>query len=374
MDIALLTYPIDTNPAGVGVHVENIVKNILSLDTRNTYHLLHFTESDHPIYTHNETLYRQYKHLPFMFSDSRYLAKHGHRYDIVHRFLPGGFISRIPSKIVITVHDLFQYKWYPFNRSLKLLFARFINRQSLMKADALLAVSEFTKKEILDTFAIDADRVHVVYGAPRGFQPNPEKSREMLNAQYDLSSPYILFVSTIEPRKNLLTLVKAFEALKERYSIDEALVIVGRRGWNYEETLRYIEKSDYRESIKEIGFVPTTHLGYFYEHAKLFVYPSFMEGFGIPPLEAMACGCPTLTSDTSSLPEVVNDRDMMFPPDDIEVFTAKMLKILRDPVARKDNIAKGIENAKRFSWKRSAEKVIGIYNNLGEREEPAKRR
>ena len=365
MDIALLTYPIDTNPAGVGVHVENIVKNIVALDTHNTYHLLHFKKNEHPIYENNEIIYKHYQNLPVMFSDSWYLFKHPNRFDIVHRFLPGGFIFKIPSKIVITVHDLFLYKLYPFNRKLKILFARFFNKSSLMKAGAIVAVSNFTKHEVLSTFNIENDKLHVVYGAARDFELQEGKGKKLLQSEYGLSDSYILFVSTIEPRKNLLTLVKAFEILKERYAINEYLVIIGQRGWDYESTFRYIEKSKYKPFIKCIGFVPTSHLGYFYQNASLFVYPSLMEGFGIPPLEAMKCGCPTLTSNTSSLPEVVTYQDLMFNPENVEELAAKSLRILKDPVLREDNVAKGAENTKRFSWKKSAGKIIDIYNSLG---------
>ena len=188
--------------------------------------------------------------------------------------------------------------------------------------------------------------------------------RTILQSKYGITDNYVLFVGTLEPRKNLLNLIKAFEILKEQYSIDESLVVVGKKGWGYHKTIDYIEKSKYRHAIKFVGFVPTPHLAFFYRHARLFVYPSFMEGFGIPPLEAMTCGCPTLTSNTSSLPEIMQYDEMMFDPNNIDEIVAKCLRILKTPDTEYDNLKKGFEIVNRFSWKKSAEKLIRIYNDL----------
>ena len=365
MNIALITYPIEKSPAGLGVLVQNIVENIIELDKQNTYYLLHFTKSDKKIYMKNETLYKYYRHLPVMFSDSWYLYKNSDKFDVVHRFSPGGFIFEIKSKVVISVNDLFLYKAYPFNRRIRIYLGRYFNKSSLMKADAIIAISQFTKQEILKTFNLDEKKVHVVYCAPNNLAQSSGKGVEVLSSNYGIANNYILFVSTIEPRKNLLNLVKAFEILKERYSIDEFLVVVGKKGWDYKKTLDYIDKSKYKNSIKLVGFVPTSHLASFYSNASLFVYPSFMEGFGIPPLEAMKCGCPTLTSNTSSLPEVVGYEEMMFDPNDVNEIANKCLRILKDPKIREDNIKKGLENVGRFSWRASAKKMIRIYNELG---------
>lgn len=364
MNIGLITYQIEKSPGGVGVLVRNLVENIVQLDKQNTYYLLHYMKSNNRIYEKNEILYRYYRWLPAMFSDSWYLYKHSDRFDVVHRFSPGGFMVKVKSKIVIGVNDLFLCKTYPFNRSLKIHLGRAFNKSSIMRADAIIALSQFTKEEILDTFAVDERKVHVVYCAPNSHIQPSENGKEIVSSKYGIAGKYILFVSTIEPRKNLLNLVRAYETLKERHFIEESLVVVGKKGWGFDKTLNYIGKSPQKHSIKLIGYVPTADLGSFYDSASLFVYPSFMEGFGIPPLEAMKCGCPTLTSNTSSLPEVIGHADMMFDPYDVDEIARKCLEILRDPKARNDNIEKGLKNVKRFNWKKSAEKIISIYNAL----------
>ena len=352
MNIALITYPVEKSPAGVGIYVQNLVQNIIEIDRENHYYLLHYTPNDDFIYRKNEILYRHYKYLPVMFSDSWYLYNNSHRFDIAHRFSPGGFLFRMKCKTVVTVHDLFFYKVYPFNKNLKLYLARYFNRSSLKKADVILADSNFTKQEILKTFHLDEGKIHVVYSASDMIPGKSEGAKQELMSTYGIKGDYILFVSTIEPRKNLLNLVKAYELLKDRYSIKESLVVVGKKGWDYGETLNYIENSKFRESIILTGYVPSTHLAYFYGSASLFVYPSFMEGFGIPPLEAMQCGCAVLTSNTSSLPEVVGDQGMMFDPFDVNEIVDKCLAILKDRVSRRDNIRKGMKNVNRFSWRK----------------------
>jgi len=364
MNIALITYPIETNPAGVGINVKNIVQNLLELDRHNTYFLLHFIPSAASIYRHNEILYKYYKYLPVMFSDSWYISRHPGKFDIVHRFSPGGFVFKTHSKIVITVNDLFSYKKYSFNRKTRSYLGRYFIRSSLKKAQAITTLSQFTKEEILKTFELYGDKVHVVPCAPGISVQNPERAGRVLADNYGITYEYILFVSTIEPRKNLIGLVNAYERLREKHSIDHYLVIVGKKGWDFVDTLDYINKSKHKDHIKLAGFVPASDLACFYKKASLFVYPSLMEGFGIPPLEAMKCGCPTLTSNTSSLPEVVGHKEMMFDPADVKEIANKCLRILKDPVKREENIKRGLKNVERFSWRKSAEKLIRIYNNL----------
>ena len=364
MNIGLITYPIEKSPAGVGTYTYNLVRNILDIDSDNNYYLLHYEQNSDPIYSKNEILYKYYSTLPVMFSDSWYLLKNPAKFDIIHRFAPGGFFYNLKSKRVVTVYDLFMYKAYPFNRRSKVFLARYFNKMSIKKADVVITISEFSKKEILNTFNIGEDKVHVLYCGPGNVRSEPNAGKDLLREKYNLVNDYILFVSTIEPRKNLLSLVKAFEILKDRYAIGEDLVVVGKKGWDYQATLKYIASSPCKSFIHLVGSVPDSDLGCFYRNASLFVYPSFMEGFGIPPLEAMQCGCPVLTSDTSSLPEVVRYSEMMFDPQDVNQISEKCIQILRDPAYREENIGKGIKNAERFSWRKSAKKIIGIYNYL----------
>ena len=364
MNIGLITYPIEKSPAGVGTYTYNLVKNIIRIDSNNHYYLLHYEPNPDPIYRQNEILYKHYRNLPVMFSDSWYLTRNPDKFDIVHRFAPGGFLTNIKSRRVVTVYDLFMYKAYPFNRKVKVFLARYFNRSSIKKADAVVTISEFSKQEIVNTFNVSADKVHVLYCGPGHIYPETKADKDLLHRKYDVCNDFILFVSTIEPRKNLLSLIKAFEILKDRYAIKEDLIIVGKKGWDCDPTLNYIESSHCRSFIHLTGFVPDSDLSAFYRNASLFVYPSFMEGFGIPPLEAMQCGCPVLTSNTSSLPEVVRYPEMMFDPNDNNEIAVKSIAILKDSNTRANNIELGSKNIRRFSWRESAKKMIDIYNSI----------
>jgi glycosyltransferase involved in cell wall biosynthesis len=364
MKIGLITYPIERSPAGVGTYTLNLVEHILRLDPDNTYYLLHYERNPHPIYARNDILYEHFRHLPVMFSDSLYLARHAADFDIVHRFAPGGFLFRTRCKRIVTVYDLFMYKSYPFNRKLKIYLARYFNRNSIRRADAVVTISEFSKQEIVKSFGVDEGRVHVIYPGPGSLATEPDCNQSRLHSIYGLSRDFILFVSTIEPRKNLMGLVKAYEILRGRHGIEQDLVVVGRKGWDFEETLGYIARSPARDRIHLLGFVPDSDLVHLYRKARLFVYPSHMEGFGIPPLEAMYHGCPVLTANTSSLPEVVRDAEMMFTPSDIEDLAAKCLRILRQSEVRESNIERGRENARRFNWTDSAKRMIHIYESM----------
>ncbi|MFC1886764.1 glycosyltransferase family 4 protein, partial [Thermodesulfobacteriota bacterium] len=260
---------------------------------------------------------------------------------IVHRFSPGGFIFNVESKIVITVNDLFFYKAYHFNRAVLNRAARYFIRASLRKAHAIVSISEFTRSEVLKTFALDERKTHLLYCAPGITPMEPKPDVDILKKNYNVPSKYILFVSTIEPRKNITGLVKAYELLRERYHIEESLVIIGKKGWDYNPIINIIETSPEKDRIILSGFVSNEDLPVFYQNAALFLYPSFMEGFGIPPLEAMACGCPTLASNTTSLPEVMHYPEMMIDPYDIEDIVAKSIHLLRDTAFRDTNIQNG---------------------------------
>ena len=159
MKIALIKYPLEANPIGIGVNVQNIARNLIELDRRNTYFLLHFTPNPNPIYRRNEILYRRYKGLPVMFSDSWYLYRNPSNFDIIHLFSPGGYLFKTQSKIVITVNDSFLYKKFPFNKKNRSYLGRYFLRSSLKKAHAVIVISNFTKMEILKTFGLDEGKL-----------------------------------------------------------------------------------------------------------------------------------------------------------------------------------------------------------------------
>ncbi len=181
---------------------------------------------------------------------------------------------------------------------------------------------------------------------------------------YDLHQPYLLFVSTIEPRKNLLGLIRAFEELRSQYKISHNLVLVGRRGWRYEPVFEAIARSPWREHIYHLDYLSDAVLAMFYRKADVFVYPSHYEGFGLPILEAMEFGIPVVTSNTSSLPEVAGDAALYASPQDSEEIAARIFEVLTDVDLRHRLMMGGKEQAKRFSWEATARQTLAAYQSL----------
>lgn len=231
------------------------------------------------------------------------------------------------------------------------------------RADFFLAISQFTKDEMVKILGVAPEKIHIVPCAcAEGMKR--VKGQEKLSAvrnQYALPDPYILFVGNANPRKNLRRLMKAFDLAKEQ-GMTHQLVIAGEQGWKFdrEEELKGLK---HPESIRFIGFVPDEDMSALYSAASLFVFPTLYEGFGIPVIEAQACGTPVLTSNCSSLPEVAGEAAVYVDPYDEENMRDGILKALGDQNLRNELIQKGYENAKRFSWQKSAE----VLNEIIER-------
>ena len=174
-----------------------------------------------------------------------------------------------------------------------------------------------------------------------------------------------MFVSTIEPRKNLPGLLQAYRRLRDEYKRDEVLVLAGAKGWLWEEVYQTVDRLNLEKHVIFLGRVPSADLVYLYNDASLFVLPSFYEGFGLPPLEAMTCGTPVIVSNTSALPEVVGDAALMVDPHDIDGLTVAMWRTLTEPELREDLIQKGFKRAQKFSWQTAAQKTLEVYHILG---------
>ena len=198
----------------------------------------------------------------------------------------------------------------------------------------------------------------------------PIHDREVLDrihAKYHLPEQYILFVGTIEPRKNLPTLIRAYKGLIDNYKSVADLAIVGKQGWLYDDVYRLVEQLGLQDRVHFVGRVPGVDLLYLYNASRMLVLPSYYEGFGLPPLEAMACGVPVVVSDTSVMPEVVGDAALRVAHEDVEGFTVAMWRLLTDDDLRADMIAKGHKRVKCFSWERAARETLEVYRKVAEK-------
>jgi glycosyltransferase involved in cell wall biosynthesis len=265
--------------------------------------------------------------------------------------------------VVITVHDI-AYIRFPFllNKS-RQVYKKYILNISVKKADIIIADSYSTKRDIIEFFKIDEEKIKVIHlGVESRFRPisNVEGYRTRNN----LPTKMVLNIGTLEPRKNVVALVRAFKKLQERGLRDYNLVIAGEKGWLYKKIFEEIRSSGMEQSIRLLGIIRDDELPLLYNCADLFVYPSLYEGFGLPPLEAMACGVPIITSNTSSLPEVVGNAGIMIDPCDIESLSDKMYRVLKDKKLKHQMSRDGLKRSKMFTWEKTVNDVIEVYNQI----------
>lgn len=265
------------------------------------------------------------------------------------------------NKKILTVHDL-SFKRVPETAvpSLHWYLEGAVPR-AVQRADLILADSNATRDDLIELFHAPANRVQTLYsGYDAQFHPiSDERELERVRTNYKLHKPFLLHVGTIEPRKNLARLIEAFSHLPERYDFE--LVIAGGRGWMYDEIYAAPQKFGVSAAVRFIGFVPDSDLPALYSLAELVAYPSLYEGFGLPVLEAMACGAAVVTSNNSSLPEVAGDAAILIDARNVQELTFAMQRVLEDSQTRDTMRQKGLTQAEKFSWQKSAEQLCAAF-------------
>jgi glycosyltransferase involved in cell wall biosynthesis len=274
-----------------------------------------------------------------------------------------------PCPVVVSIHDLsFEhlpktFKW----RSRKQL--RITVRRSARVAAQVIALSEYARRDIIDTYRVSPEKVSVIpLAAPAHFRPvNDEQELQRVRQTYGIEGDYILSVGAIQPRKNLSRLVAAHSRLRRANPEGKLpqLVLVGKCAWLYDETLRTIKELEVSNSVVLTGYVPEADLPALYSGALCFVYPSYFEGFGLPPLEAMKCGAPVIVGDRTSLPEVVGDAGVLVDPFDVDDIAAAIEKVISDSNLRAQLRVKGLERAKLFDWRETARQTLAVYEKAG---------
>ncbi len=294
---------------------------------------------------------------PFVLRQEQIALLHGFAY-------AGPLASAVPW--LVTIHDL-SFIRYPetFNAANR-LYLTWAVRHAARHARCLLAVSESTKRDLVELLGADARKIAVIYsGIEARFAPVQDRAAlDTWRAQRHLPAKMILFVGTLEPRKNVAHLIHAFARFKRATHLPHKLVLAGSRGWKYAQVDAAIEQEEMNDHVIFTGYLPQAELPLCYQAAELFVYPSRYEGMGFPPLEAMATGVPVITSNVSSLPEVAGDAALQVSPDDPVALAEAMAHVLSDTALREQMIARGLAHAATFTWERTAHQTADLYRAL----------
>lgn len=354
------------NPTGVERYAAELIKNFARLDSRNEY-ILYFRTKPEDWFYHLPGNFKL-KVIPFpKFWTQLRISWEMITHPVDVLFIPASALPLWhPKRSVTTVHDV-AWKIYPqafttFMRNYLEWSAKF----AINSAAKVIAVSEATKKDLGKFYGAKPEKVTVTHlGLDSSFRPmNYEQVQPVLDKYGLVYQKYVLFLGTIQPRKNIIRLVEAFQKLRKQNHIEEKLAIFGVRGWLWEPILKKIKMAGLDGSIKYYDYAPSEDLPYIIAGAKLLTLPALYEGFGLPPLEAMASGVPVVVSDVSSLPEVVGDAGVLVDPNSVDSIAEGLLKVLMNNNLREEMVAKGLERAREFSWENTARKTLEVFKEL----------
>jgi glycosyltransferase involved in cell wall biosynthesis len=342
--------------SGVQYYTRNLYCELKKNESRSVkFFLLNPPVSRHGFLKYNrlERILFENVLLPGYFRKNNFTLYHSPNYVLPFFF---NFFS------VLTVHDLITFDYPELCQPESVIYFRLLLGRSVKKAHKIITVSETVKEDILKHFNISKNKITVIYP---GINPIFKKSIDLKTLEkYRIHGEYILFVGNIEPKKNLVRLIRAFDLLIRSEKLNHKLVIVGKKGWKYRSVFQSVEDLKLKSRVIFTGYVPETDLPVLYSMADLFVFPSLYEGFGIPPLEAMACETPVLVSNCGALPETTGGVCSQTDPYEIANISNEMYKLLSDKKYRSESVKRGKEWVKHFSWERAARETIGLYYRI----------
>lgn len=371
MRIGIDTTPLPRQPLGAGTYVIELVRALSALKSKHRFVLVATetgrtqigeldAESVEWIITPNyppalRLIWEQVK-LPGIIRRSGVDLLHSLHYTQPYR---------LSCSSVVTFHDMTFFLFPELHTPIKRLLFPYAMRLSSRRADALLASSESTRQDILQILGIPEERVHT---APLGISKkfHPIKDPQLLEdcrQKYRLPAQFILFVGLFEPRKNLPLLLRAYRRILKEYDVPP-LVLVGRKGWNTQQVIREIQQVGLDRKIFWLDYLPSQDLPIVYNLAQVFVYPTLYEGFGFPPMEAMACGTPVITSDVSALAENIGEAGLLIHPQDEQALANALHRLTSDPDLRQKLAQAGIQRALTYTWDRTARQTMHVYEQL----------
>ena len=271
----------------------------------------------------------------------------------------------ISCPFVITVYDLSSNRFPEAFRPLHRFYLRTFTAHSAKRAKAIITISESTRQDVIRFLDIPAEKVHTIYcGVDPSFQVYPQAEVEAFKARHRLPEKFILFLGTLEPRKNISGLIKAYAAWCQADLKAPKLIIGGGKGWYYQHLFTLVEQLNLTDRVIFPGYLAQEELPLWYNAATMFVYPSHFEGFGLPVLEAMACGTPVITSTASSLPEVAGQAGVLIEPTDVEGLSAAMAGLFNDTARRQRLAQQGLTQSRTFNWRKTAAETMQVYEQV----------
>jgi glycosyltransferase involved in cell wall biosynthesis len=361
---------------GLATYIRNVVRTLGRVDTVNEYLLLGAATRFEQL----GSLPENFHFLPLQNPEGTFATYlemqrlvNAHGVDLVH--VPHTFwrplLTRAP--YVITVHDLLDYMYRArTNNGMRRAFHAYMTQRVMDKAARIFAVSNFTKRDVARHFNVTPSKIEVVYNAldesfQRGHSTLAEQ--EMVRGRYQVDSPFLLYAGRISPHKNVARIIEAFSALKAALAKEGAypdlkLIVIGDEVSKNPDIRRAVIRSGMQHDVRFLGYVSIDVLRIFFDMAKVFVFPSLYEGFGLPPLEAMAHGTPVVASNTSALPEVVGNAALLVNPENVFEISRAMHRMLTDQPLRERMKAAGIVQAQRFSWETSVRRMVAVYEEV----------
>lgn len=363
------------NPTGIGIYLYEIIKCLNKLDNINKYYLYSNKDIELDIKLNKNWVRKVFDSYHIGTLWMYYILPKQLKRDKIDIFW--GTSHLLPHynpniRYVLTIHDLALFKFNGIGSNYNTIIQKLVVKNSCINADKIIAVSKSTKKDIVKILKIRSSKIKVIYpGIPNEDmlkKINIEKlnSQKIIKNKLNIKGDYILYLGTIEPRKNVNLLIKAYEECKHRYNINCCLVLAGGLGWKYNNTLQLIDKSKYKESIILTGYISNEDKYHLYKCAKMLVYPSIYEGFGIPILEAFSMELPVITSYVSSLPEVGGTAaKYIYDIKDYKELSNKIQDVLSlSNENRKEIVSLGLIQSRKFNYRNCALEILNVFKNL----------
>ncbi len=356
---------------GLGRYTQKLIENLEKIDRKNDYVVFlrkenwdlyqpknpHFQKvlADYPWYSVTEQVA-----MPYKISQSKVDLMHFPHFNVPIFY---------GSKFIVTIHDLILLQFPTLKATtlsrpmytIKQAGYKFVIRQAVRRAKKVITVSKYTKKELVRYFGIPSEKIVVTYEACNGSQQAKASSHKILK-RFKITKPYLLYIGNAYPHKNLEGLLRAFKKLLKEYKLNLQLVLVGKEDYFFKRLKEEAKKLNLKSQVIFPGFVSDGELQVLYKNALLYVFPSFCEGFGLPPLEAQAQGLPVVSSNSSSLPEILEDTVEYFNPHSIDEMTKVIAKVTKDKNLQNKLKEKGFEHVKKFSWEKCAWETLEVYN------------